>query len=188
MADAGKLLIPESMRKGKDIKEYSPEDLARLEEHFHNVCDQQQVINSTQLYFVSFSQPMITTKSVFFMMVIRRQRPSRSFLLCNKNQTKRVSDPLPDQQQEFIEWEGPRQDPRVLLAHNRLARQEQHQTDGATGMAESGVGPSDTGTAVPKFRLVLPIGQEPPPGYVQVGTRSLPMGDLDDDQLGTWHF
>ena len=71
---------------------------------------------------------------------------------------------------------------------NRLARQEQHPTDGATGMAESGVGPSDTGTAVPKFRLVLPIGQEPPPGYVQVGTRSLPMGDLDDDQLGKRHF
>ena len=66
MADAGKLLIPESMRKGKDIKEYSPEDLARLEEHFHNVCDQQQVINSTQFYFASFSQPMIATKTVFF--------------------------------------------------------------------------------------------------------------------------
>ena len=66
MADAGKLLIPESMRKGKDIKEYSPEDLARLEEHFHNVCDQQQVINSTQFYFASFSQSMISTKSVLF--------------------------------------------------------------------------------------------------------------------------
>ena len=67
MADAGKLLIPESMRKGKDIKEYSPEDLARLEEHFHNVCDQQQVINSTtQFYFASFSQSMISAKSVLF--------------------------------------------------------------------------------------------------------------------------
>ena len=108
MADAGKLLIPESMRKGKDMKEYTPEDLARLEEHFHNVCDQQQ---------------------------------------------------------DFIEWEGPRQDPRVLLAHNRMAK-------------------SDASDGIPKFRLVLPVGQEPPPGYIQVGTRTLPMGEIPDDELG----
>ena len=43
-----------------------------------------------------------------------------------------------------------------------------------------------TTESMPKFRLVLPIGQEPPPGYVQVGTRTLPMGELDsgDDRLG----
>ena len=62
MADAGKLLIPESLRKGKDIKEYSDVDISNLDEHFQEVCDQQQ---------------------------------------------------------DFIEWEGPRQDPRVLLAGNR---------------------------------------------------------------------
>ena len=62
MADAGKLLIPESLRKGKDIKGYTDDDIAKLDEHFQEVCDQQQ---------------------------------------------------------EFIEWEGPRQDPRLLLASNR---------------------------------------------------------------------
>ena len=111
MADAGKLLIPESLRKGKDMKEYTNDDLARLEEHFHNVCDQQQ---------------------------------------------------------DFIEWEGPRQDPRVLLAHNRTPKHRPDITDG-----------------IPKFRLVLPVGQEPPPGYIQVGTRTLPMGDLPDYDTGT---
>ena len=110
MADAGKLLIPESLRKGKDMKEYTNDELAKLEEHFNSLCDQQQ---------------------------------------------------------EFIEWEGPRQDPRVLLAHNRVPR---HGPDIADG--------------IPKFRLVLPVGQEPPPGYIQVGTRTLPMGDLHDDDPG----
>ena len=33
----------------------------------------------------------------------------------------------------------------------------------------------------PKFRLVLPVGQAPPPGYVQVGKRTLPMGELSVD-------
>ena len=42
MADAGKLLIPESLRKGKDIKEYSDVDISNLDEHFQEVCDQQQ--------------------------------------------------------------------------------------------------------------------------------------------------
>ena len=113
MADAGKLLIPESLRKGKDMKEYTNDELAKLEEHFNSLCDQQQ---------------------------------------------------------EFIEWEGPRQDPRVLLAHNRVPR---HGPDIADG--------------IPKFRLVLPVGQEPPPGYIQVGTRTLPMGDLHDDDPGGAH-
>ena len=106
MADAGKLLIPESLRKGKDMKAYTNDDLARLEDHFHSTCDQQQ---------------------------------------------------------EFIEWEGPRQDPRVLLAHNRVPKHKPDITDG-----------------IPKFRLVLPVGQEPPPGYIQVGTRTLPMGDIPE--------
>jgi hypothetical protein len=110
MADAGKLLIPESLRRGKDMKEYTNDELARLEEHFNSICDQQQ---------------------------------------------------------DFIEWEGPRQDPRVMLAHNRVPR---HGPDIADG--------------IPKFRLVLPIGQEPPPGYIQVGTRTLPMGALHDDDPG----
>ena len=36
----------------------------------------------------------------------------------------------------------------------------------------------------PKFRLVLPVGQAPPPGYVQVGKRTLPMGEqLSPDQF-----
>ena len=106
MADAGKLLIPEALRKGKDMKQYTNDDISKLEEHFQKVCDEQQ---------------------------------------------------------DFIEWEGPRQDPRVLLAGNR-------------GPPPAPVSPShDTG---PKFRLVLPVGQAPPPGYVQVGKRTLPMGEL----------
>merc|ERR1711997_1417149 len=75
-----------------------------------------------------------------------------------------------DQQQDFIEWEGPRQDPRVLLAGNRApAATNTQTTDQSTG---------------PKFRLVLPVGQAPPPGYVQVGKRTLPMGEqLSPDQF-----
>ena len=42
MADAGKLLIPESLRKGKDIKSYTDEDINNLDDHFQKVCDQQQ--------------------------------------------------------------------------------------------------------------------------------------------------
>ncbi len=108
MADAGKLLIPESLRKGRDIKTYTDDDLEKLEEHYQQVCDQQQ---------------------------------------------------------DFIEWEGPRLDPRVLLASNR-------------NTAPPPPPPNETG---PKFRLVLPVGQQPPPGYVQVGKRTLPMGDVDGE-------
>ncbi len=36
MADAGKLLLPESLRKGKE----TPEDLSAYEEHFQKACDQ----------------------------------------------------------------------------------------------------------------------------------------------------
>lgn len=112
MADAGKLLIPESLRKGKDMKEYTADELSKLEEHYQTVCDQQQ---------------------------------------------------------EFIEWEGPRQDPRVLLASNRTPKTP-------APPAES----SNTDYVTAKFRLVLPVGQQPPPGYVQVGKRSLPMGEVSD--------
>ena len=42
MADAGKLLIPEALRKGKDYKDYTEEDLRLLEEHYQNVCEQQR--------------------------------------------------------------------------------------------------------------------------------------------------
>ena len=111
MADAGKLLIPESLRKGKDMKSYTEDDINNLDDHFQKVCDQQQ---------------------------------------------------------DFIEWEGPRQDPRVLLAGNRGPPQSQGQVH-------------DQGPHGPKFRLVLPVGQAPPPGYVQVGKRTLPMGDLISD-------
>ena len=109
MADAGKLLIPESLRKGKNINIYTEDDISKLEEHYQHVCDQQQ---------------------------------------------------------DFIEWEGPRQDPRILLAGNRASR-------GHSGDAR--VAPEPTG---PKFRLVLPVGQQPPPGYIQVGRRTLPMGEV----------
>ena len=112
MADAGKLLIPESLRKGKDMKSYTDDDISNLDDHFQKVCDQQQ---------------------------------------------------------DFIEWEGPRQDPRVLLAGNRGP------PAGVQGQVH------DQGPHGPKFRLVLPIGQAPPPGYVQVGKRTLPMGDLISD-------
>ena len=112
MADAGKLLIPESLRKGKDMKSYTDDDINNLDDHFQKVCDQQQ---------------------------------------------------------DFIEWEGPRQDPRVLLAGNRGP------PAGVQGQVH------DQGPHGPKFRLVLPIGQAPPPGYVQVGKRTLPMGDLISD-------
>jgi spermidine/putrescine-binding protein len=67
MADAGKLLIPEALRKGKDMKEYTDDDISKLEDHFQKVCDQQQ---------------------------------------------------------DFIEWEGPRQNPKTLLAGNRAPPQQ----------------------------------------------------------------
>lgn len=119
MADAGKLLIPEALRKGKDMKEYTDDDLTTLEEHYQKVCDQQQ---------------------------------------------------------DFIEWEGPRQDPRILLVGNRanLGHRDRDLNQ-------------ETASTGPKFRLVLPVGQQPPPGYVQVGKRTLPMGEispLDYEQAG----
>ena len=113
MADAGKLLIPESLRKGKNIHQYSDDDLNNLEQHYQDVCDQQQ---------------------------------------------------------DFIEWEGPRQDPRTLLAGNRDRRQ-------GSGF------PSAPEPSGPKFRLVLPVGQQPPPGYIQVGRRTLPMGEIPLDEI-----
>ena len=117
MADAGKLLIPESLRKGKNISGYTDEDIKKLEEHYQTICDQQQ---------------------------------------------------------DFIEWEGPRQDPRVLLAGNRVTRGH------PTQVVQEPTGP--------KFRLVLPVGQQPPPGYIQVGRRTLPMGEVslgDIESTGT---
>ncbi len=63
MADAGKLLIPEVLRKGKDLKDYSGEDIVQLDETFQKACDQLQ---------------------------------------------------------EFVVWEGPLEDPRILLARNRM--------------------------------------------------------------------
>ena len=41
MADAGKLLIPEALRMGKDPRNYTEDDLNLLEEHFQNVSEQQ---------------------------------------------------------------------------------------------------------------------------------------------------
>lgn len=102
MADAGKLLIPESLRKGKD----SSDDVAAFEEHFQETCDQQS---------------------------------------------------------EFIEWEGPK------IEQKHLARVR---PSTATSPPPRDL-PEPT---VPSFRLVLPVGQEPPPGYIQVGRRSLMVG------------
>ena len=64
MADAGKLLIPEVLRKGKDLRDYSSEDMIQLDDTYQRACDQQQ---------------------------------------------------------EFVIWEGPLVDPRILLAKNRIA-------------------------------------------------------------------
>ena len=63
MADAGKLLIPEALRKGKDMKDYSAEEIEQLDDHYQKVCD-------------------------------------------------RLA--------EFVIWEGPLEDPRILLARNRI--------------------------------------------------------------------
>ena len=113
MADAGKLLIPEALRKGKDYKDYTEEDLRLLEEHYQNVCEQQR---------------------------------------------------------EFIIWEGPDEDPRVALAKSRKApslSEESESHDSSDFRFESHSA---------KFRIVLPTGQAPPPGYLQVGSRQLPVG------------
>ena len=41
MADAGKLLIPEALRMGKDPRNYTEDDINLLEEHFQNVSEAQ---------------------------------------------------------------------------------------------------------------------------------------------------
>ena len=115
MADAGKLLIPDSLRKGKDYRDYTEEDLRLLEEHYQNVCEQQK---------------------------------------------------------EFIIWEGPAEDPRVLLAKNRKA--PSLSTDAESESHDSSDFRFESHSA--NFRIVLPSGQAPPPGYLQVGTRNLPVG------------
>lgn len=63
MADAGKLLIPEALRKGRDLKAYSLEEMKELDDHYQRICDQLQ---------------------------------------------------------EFVIWEGPLEDVRILLAKNRI--------------------------------------------------------------------
>jgi hypothetical protein len=130
MADAGKLLIPESLRKGKDYKDYSEDDLQLLEEHYQSVCDQQR---------------------------------------------------------EFIIWEGPLEDPRVLLAKNRKVPPPPSSLSSSDQQVDS-LDPSEEGGGTgsssdyrfeshsAKFRIVLPTGEKPPPGYIQVGTRSYPVG------------
>ena len=115
MADAGKLLIPESLRKGKDYKDYTEDDLRLLEEHYAKVCDQQK---------------------------------------------------------EFVIWEGPFEDPRVQLAKNRKAPSaSSDQADSLGQSEESSDYRFESHSA--KFRIVLPAGEKPPPGYVQVGTKSI---------------
>ena len=105
MADAGKLLLPESMRKGKE----SAEELTEYEEHFQNVCDQQT---------------------------------------------------------EFIEWEGPKLEPKAHLSRVRPPSIVVPPLHVPSEIPSEPIAPS--------FRLVLPAGQEPPPGYIQVGRRPLP--------------
>lgn len=119
MADAGKLLIPEALRKGKDYKDFTEDDLRLLEEHYHDVCEKEN---------------------------------------------------------EFVIWEGPVEDPRVLLAKNRKApSQSSDQADSLDHSEDSLDYRFESHTA--KFRIVLPTGDKPPPGYVQVGKRSIPIRD-----------
>ena len=110
MADAGKLLIPESLRKGTE------EDLKFYEEQYQDACDRQQ---------------------------------------------------------EFVIWEGPLEDPRHALAKSRqapsLSSESQEPSEDSDYRFESHSA---------KFRIVLPPGSKPPPGYVQVGKRSVPVGDI----------
>ncbi len=115
MADAGKLLIPESLRKGKDYKDYTEDDLRLLEEHYATVCDSQK---------------------------------------------------------EFVIWEGPVEDPRLALAKNRKAPSaSSDQADSLGQSEESSDYRFESHSA--KFRIVLPAGEKPPPGYVQVGTQTI---------------
>ena len=103
MADAGKLLLPEALRKGKE----TAEDLSAYEDHFQKVCDQET---------------------------------------------------------EFIEWEGPKLEPKPQLSRVRppsIVLPPNIPSDL----------PATEPVTAPSFRLVLPAGQEPPPGYIQVGRR-----------------
>ena len=109
MADAGKLLIPESLRKGTE------EDLKYYEDQYQDACDRQQ---------------------------------------------------------EFVIWEGPLEDPRYALAKSRKApsvSSEPSESQDSDYRFESHSA---------KFRIVLPPGSKPPPGYVQVGKRHVPVGDI----------
>ena len=131
MADAGKLLIPEYLRKGKDYKDYTEDDIRLLEEHFHDVCEQQK---------------------------------------------------------EFVIWEGPVEDPRVQLAKTRKAPSSASTTQFSESQADSLVAVESAEESsdyryeshAAKFRIVLPSGEKPPPGYTQVGTRSFNVGDVYD--------
>jgi len=124
MADAGKLLIPEALRKGKDYKDYTEDDIRLLEEHYQNVCEQQR---------------------------------------------------------EFIIWEGPVEDPRYALAKSRKAPSLSSESQDQSESHDSSDYRFESHSA--KFRIVLPSGQKPPPGYVQVGTRQFPVGDFPDYQI-----
>ena len=124
MADAGKLLIPEALRKGKDYKDYTEDDIRLLEEHYQNVCEQQR---------------------------------------------------------EFIIWEGPVEDPRYALAKSRKAPSLSSESQDQSESHDSSDYRFESHSA--KFRIVLPSGQKPPPGYVQVGTRQFPVGDIPDYQI-----
>ena len=117
MADAGKLLIPEALRKGKDYKDYTEDDLQLLEEHYQNVCEQQR---------------------------------------------------------NFVIWEGPLEDPRYALASSRKAPSLSSESQDVSEGGDSSDFRFESHSA--KFRIVLPSGQKPPAGYVQVGsTRQLPV-------------
>ena len=119
MADAGKLLIPEALRKGKDYKDYSEDDLSLLEEHYQNVCEQQR---------------------------------------------------------EFIIWEGPLEDPRYVLAKSRKAPSVSSESQDLSESHESSDYRYESHSA--KFRILLPPGSQAPAGYVQVGTRHVPISDI----------
>ena len=119
MADAGKLLIPEALRKGKDDKDYTEDDLSLLEEHYQNVCEQQR---------------------------------------------------------EFIIWEGPLEDPRYALAKSRKAPSLSSESQDQSESRDSSDYRFESHSA--KFRIVLPSGSQPPPGYVQVGKRAVPLTEL----------
>ena len=117
MADAGKLLIPEALRKGKDEKDYTEDDLSLLYEHYQNVSEQQR---------------------------------------------------------DFVIWEGPLEDPRYALAKSRKA--PSLSSDSQDQSEQSSDYRFESHSA--KFRILLTPGTAPPPGYVQVGTRHVPLADI----------